>query len=141
MDDDSEQAASTQFRKRKIMVVDDNVDGADSLGMLLEFMDYDVRTVYDGLQAVELARTWQPDLVILDINMPVMDGYEAARKLRSMKNTPRLVLVALTARTSPADRASSKAAGFDLHLAKPIGPEQLAEVVDQSLHHVPPLTH
>lgn len=138
MDENSEQAPDTQFRNRRILVVDDNTDGADSLAMLLEFMDYEVRTAYDGLQAVQLAELWQPDLVILDINMPVMDGYQAARELRSMKQNPRVVLVALTAKASAIDRAFSKAAGFDLHLAKPINPEQLAEVVDHTLHHRDP---
>lgn len=135
MEDNSDPDASSQFRQRKILVVDDNVDGADSLAMLLEFMDYQVRTAYDGLQAVKLAENWQPDLVILDINMPVMNGYQAARQLRSMKQTPRVVLVALTAQTSLLDRASAKAAGFDVHLSKPVESERLAEVVDRSLHH------
>lgn len=127
-------------RKRRILVVDDNADGADTLALLLDFMGYDVRTAYDGLQAVAQAKEWQPDLVILDINMPVMDGYQAARKLRNMKETERVVLVALTARTSPADRAISKAAGFDLHLAKPVAADRLTEVVDQQLHSRPPLS-
>lgn len=135
MDENSEHAPDSELRNRRILVVDDNADGADSLSMLLEFMGYEVRTAYDGSQAVGLAKLWQPDLVILDINMPVMDGYQAARELRGMKLSPRVVLVALTARTSARDRACAEAAGFDLHLAKPLNPEQLAEVVDQTLHH------
>ena len=105
----------------KILVADDSKDAADATAALLSLSGYDVRAVYDGLEAVEAARTFHPDLVILDINMPVMNGYEAAAALRK-EQAPgsNLVLVALTGRTNAADAERSREVGFDLHLGKPL---------------------
>jgi CheY-like chemotaxis protein len=116
----------------RILVVDDNVDAADTLALLLEMSCYDTRIAYDGKQAVELARSFQPHLAILDINMPVMDGYEAARLLRRLSG-PKLILVALTGRGQPADKVLASEAGFDIHLVKPTDGGELCRLVDRAL--------
>ncbi len=112
---------SLMTQPRRILVADDVHDTADTTAALLSFGGYEVRAVYDGLQAVEAARTFAPDMVILDINMPVMGGYEAARRLRAEQAPGSvLVLVALTGRTTRDDVALGVAAGFDHHLGKPL---------------------
>jgi CheY-like chemotaxis protein len=116
-------------------VVDDNRDGADTLAMLLEFLNYEVRTAYDGQQAVEQAAAFAPDLVILDINMPVMDGYEAAKTLRGSEDgRPRMVLVALTAVATPEAKDKAMQAGFDIYLRKPVDGGELTGLLDRILH-------
>ena len=119
--------------RRKILVVDDNRDAADTLAMLLDFLGYETKTAYDGQQGVDVATAFQPDLVILDINMPVMDGYEAARTLRNARGTSRAVLVALTARASANDKAAALQAGFDYHVVKPVDGAGLAELVEHAV--------
>jgi CheY-like chemotaxis protein len=120
---------TSSAHKRKILVVDDNRDAADTLSMLLDFLGYETQTAYDGQQGVDVATAFQPDLVILDINMPVMDGYQAARMLRNARGTSRAVLVALTARATPTDKAAALQAGFDYHVVKPVDGAGLAELV------------
>lgn len=119
----------------RILVVDDNHDAADTLAVLLEFMDYDVRTAYDGRQAIDVSAEFDPDLVILDINMPVMDGYATARLLRHGDRDPRVVLVALTARATAEDQEKARKAGFDIHLAKPADGSHLGAVIADALAH------
>jgi len=101
----------------KVLVVDDWRDGADSLAMLLDLAGYETATAYDGAQALEVAQRFEPDTVILDINMPVMDGKEAARQLRRVSLNQDLVLVALTAQERGPD--TSTLDDFDLYLQKP----------------------
>ena len=119
---------------QRILVVDDNRDAADTLSMLLEFLHYDVRTAYDGKQALEIAAEFHPHLVILDINMPVMDGYQAARKLRGSKDSPRMVLMALTAVENAEARNKAREAGFDMHLCKPVDGGELTGLIERILH-------
>jgi CheY-like chemotaxis protein len=127
-------ASQQAERSQRILVVDDNHDAADTLAMLLEFLHYEVRTAYDGRQAVDVAAEFKPDLVILDINMPVMDGYEAARILRGNTNTSRVVLVALTAVTGKEAQNRAREAGFDVHVAKPVDGGELAGLLKRVLH-------
>jgi CheY-like chemotaxis protein len=129
MDPDAE-----KHHHQRILVVDDNRDAADTLAMLLEFLHYDVRTAYDGRQAVSLASEFQPHLVILDINMPVMDGYEAAKVLRGRDDQNRMVLIALTAVATPEARDKALEAGFDIHLRKPIDGSELTGLLERVLH-------
>lgn len=128
----SEANRAVQLSAARILVADDNVDAADTLAMLLETSSYETRTAYNGLQAVELARSFHPDLAILDINMPVMDGYEAARRLKHLDG-PTPILVALTGRGQPADKALAREAGFDIHLLKPTDGGELCRLVDKAL--------
>jgi CheY-like chemotaxis protein len=119
---------------QRILVVDDNHDAADTLAMLLQFLDYDVRTAYNGQQALDTAGEFRPDLVILDIHMPVMDGYEAAKQLRGRDGSHRTVLVALTAVNTPEAEDRAKQAGFDIHLSKPVDGGELADLLHRVLH-------
>jgi len=113
----------------RVLVADDNVDAADTLGDLLEALGCQVRVTYDGEQAVHAGAEFQPALVFLDIGMPRMDGYAAARALRALPGLERVMLVALTGWGAEADRARTRAAGFDDHLLKPAAPHQVAAVL------------
>lgn len=103
----------------RILVVDDNRDAADSLRMLLSLGGHEVRTAHDGVQAVTEAEQFRPDLVLLDIGLPIMDGYDAAREIRSRPWGSETVLVALTGWGQEEHRVLTKQAGFDHHLTKP----------------------
>ena len=105
---------------RRVLVADDNRDAADSLSMLLTMLDCEVRTAYDGAQAIAIAREFRPSLVLLDLCMPVLDGLSAARVLRAEPIGQDLALVAVSALATEADKAAVKAAGFDAHLPKPL---------------------
>lgn len=105
---------------RRILVVDDNRDSAESLAMLLELTGNETHTAYDGLEAVEATATFKPDVVLLDIGLPKMNGYEAARKIRAEPWGKKMVLVALTGWGQDEDQQRSREAGFDGHLVKPV---------------------
>ena len=111
-------AAPTGPRLR-VLAVDDNVDAAETMAMLLRASGHDVRTVHDGLAALETARAFRPDVVFLDIGLPKMDGYEVARRIRQEPTLANVVLVAMTGYGQASDRQSSREAGFDHHLVKP----------------------
>jgi CheY-like chemotaxis protein len=113
----------------QVLVADDNVDAAATLAALLEIAGHTVRVVHDGAAAVEEAARFQPDLVFLDIGMPLMDGYEAARRLRQLPALNGVMLVALTGWGTEEDRARSRAAGFDRHLLKPALPDDVEAVL------------
>ena len=116
-------------RAKRVLVVDDNADVAESLGMVLEFLGHEVRTVHDGNVAVATARAERPDLMFVDIGLPVMDGYEVARTVRADPTLGDVVLIALTGYGTVEDKARSRAAGFQHHLVKPVNVEVLREVV------------
>jgi PAS domain S-box-containing protein len=113
----------------RILVVDDNRDSADSLAMLLRLVGHDVRTVHDGRQALVVAATYRPDLVLLDIGLPGMDGFAVARHLRSQPELAGVVLVALTGYGSDEDRRQAQAAGFNHHMVKPVNFDALNELL------------
>jgi PAS domain S-box-containing protein len=104
----------------RILVVDDSQDAADSLGMLLRMRGNEVQTAHDGLEAVEAAAAFQPDVVVLDIGLPVLNGYEAARRIRTQPGGGSIVLIALTGWGQEEDRNLSQEAGFDHHMTKPV---------------------
>jgi CheY-like chemotaxis protein len=112
--------------RHRVLVVDDNVDSAVSLGMLLKLAGQDVRVAYDGPAALRQAMDFRPQLVLLDIGMPGMDGYEVARRLRRQPSLEDTLLVALTGWGQEEDRRRSAAAGFDHHLVKPVEPDALS---------------
>ena len=112
-------ATRTGPAPRRILVVDDNVDAANLLGEALDASGHETRVAYDGPTALTLAATFAPDVAILDIGLPGMDGYEVARRLRASLPHP-LSIVAVTGYAQDSDRRRSAAAGFDLHLVKPI---------------------
>ncbi|HET7675720.1 MAG TPA: PAS domain-containing protein [Gammaproteobacteria bacterium] len=114
---------------RRVLVVDDNHDVADSLSLLLNLMDKEVRTAYDGATAIETAAEFQPDIVFLDIGMPGLNGYETARRIRAERWGENMRLIALTGWGQKEDRRRSQEAGFDLHLVKPLDPAMLEKIV------------
>jgi CheY-like chemotaxis protein len=114
----------------RVMCVDDERDCADSAVLLLTTVGFDAKACYDGAAALALNDTFRPGVCIIDLNMPLMDGAELAVRLRSSVNWRPLLLVALTAMSDEASRTRTEAAGFDLHLVKPVDPRKLIEVVD-----------
>jgi CheY-like chemotaxis protein len=104
----------------RCLVVDDNLDAADLFAEALRAEGHDVRTAYDGPGGLLAAEGFDPEVAFVDIGLPVMDGYELARRLREAKAGGRLFLVAITGYGQDSDRARSRAAGFDLHLVKPV---------------------
>jgi len=104
----------------RILVVDDNLDAADSLGMVLRMMGHEVHTAHDGLEAVGAASAFRPDVILLDIGLPKLSGYDAARRLREQEGGTEVLLVALSGWGQEEDRRLSKEAGFDLHVTKPV---------------------
>jgi CheY-like chemotaxis protein len=110
----------------KVLVVDDNPDAATSLSMLVELLGYEVRTAYDGAEALQLAGEFYPDVVLLDLGMPRMDGYEACRRLRAQPWGARMAVVAVSGWGREDDRQRTRLAGFDQHLVKPVAPDVIA---------------
>ncbi len=106
--------------RKRVLIVDDNVDSADSLAMVLKFDGHETERVYTAYDALERTISFNPDVVLLDIGLPEIDGYEVALRLRALPGFERLRLVALTGYGQPEDRARTRAAGFDAHLVKPV---------------------
>ena len=106
--------------RRRILVADDNSDAAGALSLRLELAGHDVRTAHDGLEALAVARAFQPEVVLLDLGMPSMDGYETARHLRRLSWGKQARLIALTGWGQQQDRVRTAEAGFDVHLVKPV---------------------
>jgi len=119
---------------RRILVVDDNRDAAESLAMLLTLQGHEVAVAHDGLDAVEQATAWRPEVILLDIGLPLLNGYEAARRIRAVYEGAPLLLVALTGWGQDSDRQRSSDVGFDAHLVKPVEPAVLAEVLRDAVH-------
>ncbi len=117
------------FSARRILVVDDNVDAAESQGELLRLAGHETRVAHSGPAALQIVEVFQPDIVLLDIGMPGMDGYEVARQMRQRANLMPTILVAVTGYGTDQDRVRSEAAGFDAHLVKPIEPDELRRIL------------
>jgi CheY-like chemotaxis protein len=118
-DDSSATPQAASLNRTRVLVVDDNHDAGDSLGMILGALGADVRIARDGLEALEIFGIYRPSVVLLDIGMPGMNGYEVARAMRTQFPDNPAVLVALTGWGQDDDRARARAAGFDHHLVKP----------------------
>ena len=119
----------TQGPRRRVLVVDDNRDAAESLAMLLGFVGHDVETAYDGEAGVAAAVQFLPEVVLMDLGMPKVDGYEAARRIRAKTWDTRPLLVALTGWGADDDRLRTYEAGFDRHLVKPVDLELLQRMI------------
>jgi DNA-binding response OmpR family regulator len=123
-------AAQAPGQPRRVLVVDDNADAADSLAMLLLAQGDSVRTAYDGEQAVELDGSFLPHVVLLDIGLPKMSGFDVARHIRATRGRG-VLIVAITGWGQDEDRQRSREAGFDHHFTKPVDIERLVELIDR----------
>jgi CheY-like chemotaxis protein/two-component sensor histidine kinase len=122
-----------EVKSKRILVVDDNRDAADTLSRLLTFKGNETRVAHDGHQALIEAEDFKPEIVLLDIGLPKLSGHEVARKLRATSHGKDVVLVALTGWGQEEDRLRSKEAGFDAHLVKPVEYRQLMELLSNEL--------
>jgi len=113
----------------RVLVVDDNRDAVETLAMLLGLWGHDVRLAADGPSAVESAAAHRPDVVLLDISLPGMSGYEVAERLRANPELRETVLVAMTGYGQAEDKKETQAAGFTLHLVKPVEPDRLQKLL------------
>jgi CheY-like chemotaxis protein len=116
-------------RQCRILVVDDNRDAADSLAMILRLKGHDIQTAHDGLEAIQAAASFRPEVVLLDIGLPKMNGYEAARHIREQPWGGNMALIALTGWGQDEDKRRSLEAGFDHHLTKPVDPAALEKLL------------
>jgi two-component system CheB/CheR fusion protein len=114
---------------RRVLVVEDNVDAAETLREVLELGSHEVAVAHDGAAALEKARQLVPEVVLCDIGLPGMDGYEVARAFRADPRLRSAYLVALTGYAMPDDHARAREAGFDEHVAKPAGTEHLEAIL------------
>lgn len=121
--------AAVHLEGSRILVVDDNTDAADSLALLLELLGSDVLVAYDGTSALELLERHAPDAIFLDLGMPVMDGYEVARRIRQSPDRAAVSLVAVSGWGQEEDLARTRAAGFDYHLVKPASVEAVTTIL------------
>ncbi len=115
--------------KRRILVVDDNRDSVDSLALMLRMTGNEVRTAHDGVEAVDAAATFNPEIILLDIGLPRLNGFDAARRIREQVGSKNIVIVALTGWGQEEDRRRSQEAGFDHHMVKPVDPQSLMKLL------------
>jgi len=117
--------------RRKVLVVDDNADAANSMGKLLEVCGYDMKIAYDSEEALDLADSYLPDIVLLDIGLPTRDGYQVAREIRKRYPGRRILLVAVSGYGQDEDKRKSREAGFDCHFTKPIDFASIKNIIDK----------
>lgn len=125
----SESKAFPQALRRRVLVADDNRDAAESMGLLLQLAGHEVQIAYDGVEALAAAEAFNPEIVLLDLGMPRMDGFEVARQMRLRPWGRQTLLVAVTGWGQQHDRQRTAEAGFDVHLVKPIGESDLFRIV------------
>jgi CheY-like chemotaxis protein len=122
-------APNKNHKPLRILVVDDNVDTVLSFSMLLKVSGHDVRTAHDGPTSIHIAAEYIPDVMLLDIGLPGLSGYEVAKQIRRQPALNGVVLVALTGYGQESDRQASMAAGFNHHLIKPARLEQVRKIL------------
>jgi CheY-like chemotaxis protein len=122
-------AAASAVQSRDVLVVEDNDDARETLRRMLELEGHRVRVAADGVTALEAVRAAPPEIALIDVGLPRMDGYELARRIRAELPATRPLLVAVTGYGLPEDRNRTRAAGFDLHLVKPVDSATLADVL------------
>ena len=123
--------SSSAHERRRILVVDDNLDSATSMAMMLQLLGNEVRAAHDGLQAVEQVESYRPDVVLMDVGMPRLNGYEATRRIRALPAGRDVIIVALTGWGQEDDKARSHEAGCDGHLTKPVNLPDLEELLER----------
>ena len=127
---DSPTGESTQ--PRRVLLVDDSVDAAEAMSMLLETLGHEVRVMHDGPSALAMVDDFAPDVVILDIGLPGIDGFEVAREMRTRTVTKSALLIALTGYGADSDKQKARDAGFDHHLVKPVSFTAIETVIAAS---------
>lgn len=115
--------------RRRLLVVDDNVDAAQTLGTILELNGHEVRLAYTGADGLRIATEWQPDVGVLDIGIPDLNGYELARGIRERSLDRQPVLIACTGWGQQEDVERAREAGFDHHLVKPVDPDAVLKLL------------
>ncbi len=123
--------SSVRVTRRRVLVVDDNIDGACSLATMLQLMGSEVQIAHDGLQAISVAESFRPDVILMDIGMPQLNGYDACRRIREKDWASDIFIVAQTGWGNDDDKIKSYEAGFNLHMVKPIDPSSLQKVLDE----------
>jgi CheY-like chemotaxis protein len=118
-------------RARRILVVDDNADSTETMEMLLKLSGHEVATAHDGESALEKTREFQPEIILLDVGLPGMHGYEVAQRLRSLPENKNLVIIALTGYGQEQDRERAMEAGFDYHFVKPVEFDTLESLLNK----------
>jgi CheY-like chemotaxis protein len=121
-------AAFPDPASRRILVVEDNAEGREILRVLLEVWGHQVEVAENGLQAVQKGLSWRPEIALIDIGLPIMDGYQVARQLRATFQD-NILLIALTGYCQPEDRRRACEAGFDVHLSKPADLDELSRLL------------
>jgi PAS domain S-box-containing protein len=130
-------ANANAMRRGRVLVADDNRDAAESLGLVLRFMGYEVSIAYGGAEALEVAARERPSAAIIDIGMPGMSGHEVARRMRLEAWGRHAILIALTGWGQDSDKQAARAAGFDDHLTKPVDPDDVEVVLSKLLDDAP----
>ncbi|HEU0033866.1 MAG TPA: ATP-binding protein [Kofleriaceae bacterium] len=131
---DEELVPATRRKALRVLVVDDNIDAAETLGELLKLLGHQPLVVYDGPSALARLQTFTPDLAFMDIGLPVLDGYELAKRIRSTTKLAHVRLIALTGYGRAADKQRARDAGFDEHVVKPIPADTLRGLIDRMAH-------
>ena len=129
----AEPLAIAQNHDFRILLIDDNCDAIDSMSALLTLLEYDVRTAEDGESALRIARDFQPHLILSDIGLPGMDGYQLAPELRRATGQRKLILAAATGYGLASDKQKAREAGFDYHMVKPLDADMLIDFVARQL--------
>jgi CheY-like chemotaxis protein len=119
--------------RTRVLIVDDYAVAAESMSLLLEAMGYSTYLAYDGASALRALKEFAPQVALVDIGLPVMDGYEIARAIRAMPEFARLPLVAVTGYSQPSDQEKVREAGFDEHLVKPLEAGRIGAVIERLL--------
>ncbi len=127
------QEKSAASRKCRVVIADDNRDAGDSLALLMQLEGHDVTVVTDGASAVRAIENGLPDVVVLDIGMPHLNGYEVARQVRAQR-LKTITLIAVTGWGAEADKVKAFDAGFDYHFTKPVEPDELCALLRRLPH-------
>jgi len=130
-DDDEHHLPDAGAHGRRILIVDDNQDAAESIAQYLQLEGHEVKTVGDGMQALACVSVFAPQIVVLDIGLPVLSGYEVAKRMRAMPVTKNALLVALTGYGQKEDQVRAMDSGFDRHFIKPADPRVLVDLIAQ----------